>query len=127
MPLVALTDGAKSLVEVGFTPQGRLYVSSAARTIADAALFESFTRDGGFGIGDVVIDVAWRRGGTRDVRIDGALVAQSALGSASSTTPPAALKLGVLGTGVDGGAPFTVTLSGFALADAPTVPLGDLP
>jgi hypothetical protein len=123
-PLVRLGSDTQPWFDLGFTGPGTLFVSSSADTVSQAELTETFTRDGGFGPGDVVVDVAWRRGGFRAVRIDGVLVANTPVTTSGSAAPPPTLRLGVVQLTGDGG-PFEVTLSGFQLADSPDASLGD--
>ncbi len=123
-PLVRLGADSQPWFDLGFTTSSVLFVSSAAGTLAQTELTETYARDGGFGPGDVVVDVAWRRGGFRTLRVDGVLVANTPLSTAGSAAPPPALRLGVVQLGGDGGA-FEVTLSGFQLADRADASLGD--
>ncbi|GMU62672.1 MAG: hypothetical protein AMXMBFR34_44350 [Myxococcaceae bacterium] len=110
-------------LKLGFDAQGRLWVRSDAQTLSSSAMTEVFTRDGGFGAGDYVLDVSWTRGGARQVSLDGVLLASSPIGPGGTTTPPARLRLGVVDYGGDAGTGWTVTLSGWQVADNPAVML----
>ncbi len=122
-PLVRLGNDGQSWLDLGFAPGGALYVSSAAQTISQAALVETFPRDGGYGPGDVVVDVGWKPNGQRVVAIDGVTVASTGV-TQGNALPPIELRLGVVSSGVDGGPTFTTTLSGFQLSRSQATVLG---
>lgn len=122
-PLVRLGNDGQSWLDVGFAANGALLVSSAAQTVSTAALTEHFFRDGGYGPGDVVIEVAWKPNAPRVVLIDGVQVASTPC-TAGNALPPIELRLGVISSGVDAGPAFTATLSGFQLASHEATVLG---
>lgn len=114
-------------VRVAFDAQGRLLVQSDATTLASAAMNEAFTRDGGFPAGDYVVDVRWERPGNRRVTLDGVVLADTPIGGGGRAQPPGLLRLGIVSYGGDAGTGWSVTLSGWQLADDLSVPLGDVP
>jgi len=120
-------SGGGDWLRLGFDAQGQLLVVSDPQTLGGAAMIESFARDGGFGAGDYVIDVAWTRGGARVVTLDGVELARSAVPAGGAGVPPAALHLGIVSYGGDAGTGWTLSLSGWQLAGDPSVTLGDVP
>lgn len=114
-------------VRLAFDAQGRLVVASDANTLGAAPLTEAFMPDGGFTTGDWVVEVAWTRGGNRLVWLNGAPVADTPTGSGATAPPPTELDLGILRYDSDAGTGFSLTLSGWQLADDLGVTLGDVP
>lgn len=121
------TQTGVAWVRLAFDAQGRLAVTSDAMTLGSAAINETFVRDGGFVTGDYVVEVEWTRGGNRKVWLDGALLATTPTGTGGASTPPTELRLGVLRYDGDAGTGFSLTLSGWQLADDPAIVLGDTP
>lgn len=119
-------DGSAWL-RLGFDAQGRLLVQSDAQTLSSSAMYETFPRDGGYGAGDYVFDVVWARGATRQVTVNGVLLANSPIGPGGSALPPSALRLGIMDYGGDAGTGWSVTMSGWQLADNPLVSLEAVP
>jgi hypothetical protein len=127
VPVVFLgTQTGRAFLRAGFDDQGRLVVQSDAQTLGDTALTERFEVDGGFSAGDWVLELAWRTGRFREVRLNGALLANTAL-TGGAATPPGELDLGIARYDGDAGTAFTVTLSGWQLADDLGVTLGAVP
>lgn len=120
------TQSGQAFARIGFDGAGRLVVESDAQTVGAAALTERFGVDGGFGAGDWVVEVAWRVGSARQVRINDVLQADTPV-VGGATLPPGELWLGIARYDADGGSAFTVTLSSWQLADDLLVPLGDQP
>ncbi|MEW5740179.1 MAG: hypothetical protein AB1938_14705 [Myxococcota bacterium] len=125
--LTLAAPNGSAWIRLAFDAQGRLLVQSDAQTLASSAMSETFPRDGGYGAGDYVFDVAWTRGGARQVTVNGVLLANSPIGAGGSTTPPASLRVGIGEYGGDAGTGWAVTLSGWQLADDPAVPLEAVP
>lgn len=127
VPLVSLgTQSGQAWVRAGFDGAGRLVVESDAQTLGAAALTERFSVDGGFTAGDWVLELAWRAGGFRQVRLNGALLADTPV-TGGASLPPGELGLGIARYDGDAGTAFTATLSAWQLADDLQVTLGDLP
>lgn len=127
VPLVYLgTQSGQAWVRAGFDGAGQLVVESDAQTLGNAALVERFAVDGGFLAGDWVLEVAWAAGASREVKLNGATLATTTV-TGGASLPPAELALGIARYDGDAGGPFTVTLSGWQLADDRTVVLGDTP
>jgi hypothetical protein len=122
-PLVRLGNDGQSWLDVGFLANGALYVSSAAQTMSGTVLEEQFPRDGGYGPGDVLVDVSWKPNAQRVVTIDGVPVASTSV-TGGNALPPIELRLGVVSSGVDAGPAFTATLSGFQLSKSQASVLG---
>lgn len=120
------TQSGQAFARIGFDGAGRLVVESDAQTLGTAALVERFAVDGGFTAGDWVVEVAWRVGGARQVRLNDVLQADTAV-TGGATLPPGELSLGIARYDGDAGTAFTVTLSSWQLADDLFVPLGDQP
>ncbi|MDP1823793.1 MAG: hypothetical protein Q8L48_11135 [Archangium sp.] len=120
------TQSGQAFARIGFDGAGRLVVESDAQTVGGPALVERFTVDGGFTAGDWVVEVAWRVGSARQVRLNDVLQADTAV-TGGATLPPAELSLGIARYDGDAGTAFTVTLSSWQLADDLLVPLGDQP
>jgi hypothetical protein len=120
------TQSGQAFARIGFDGTGQLVVQSDAQTVGAAALVERFSVDGGFTAGDWVVEVAWRVGASRQVRLNEVLVAQTAT-VGGATLPPAELSLGIARYDGDAGTAFTATLSSWQLADDLLVVLGDQP
>lgn len=120
------TQAGQAFLRAGFEPGGRLRVESDAQTVGAAPLVETFAVDGGFGAGDWTLEVAWRGGAFREVRLNDVLLAATPV-SGGATLPPAELSLGPARYDGDAGAAFSLTLSGWQLADELSVVLGDQP
>lgn len=116
------TPAGQAFARAGFDGAGRLRVESDAATVGSAPLVEAFTVDGGFVAGDWVVEIAWRVGAFRAVRLNGALLANTAV-SGGASAPPSMLSLGPARYDGDAGEPFSVTLSGWQLADELSVVL----
>ena len=112
VPLIFLgTQTGQAFVRAGFDNQGLLVVESDPQTVGASSLVERFSVDGGFTAGDWIIEVSYRVGTGREVRINDAVVSY-ALVNGGATMPPNELSLGIARyDGTTGGA-FTVTLSG---------------
>lgn len=120
------TQTGQAFTRAGFDAQGRLRVESDAQTLGDAALTETFTVDGGFTTGDWVLELAWRVGSFREVRLNGVVLATTPV-SGGATLPPSELSLGPARYDGTAGGVFSLTLSGWQLADELGVVLGDAP
>ena len=120
------TQSGQAFARIGFDGAGALVVESDAQTVGASALSQRFFVDGGFTAGDWVVEVAWRVGAARQVRLNDVLVADTVL-AGGATLPPAELSLGIARYDGDAGGAFTVTLSSWQLADDLLVPLGDVP
>lgn len=116
------TQTGQAFARLGFDATGQLVVESDAQTVGAAALVERFAVDGGFTTGDWVLEVAYRVGSTREVRINDVLVSSTPV-SGGATLPPDELDLGIARYDGDAGGPFSVTLSSWQLADDLQVPL----
>ena len=116
------TQTGQAFARLGFDNSGQLVVESDAQTLGTAALVERFQVDGGFNTGDWMVEVAYRVGTSREVRINDVLVASTAV-SGGASTPPDELSLGIARYDGDAGGPFTLTLSSWQLADDLTVVL----
>jgi hypothetical protein len=127
VPLVFLgTQSGTAFLRAGFDHSGQLVVESDAQTLGDAALTERFQVDGGFTTGDWVVEFAWAAGTSREVWINGLNVATTRV-TGGASTPPSELALGIARYDGDAGGPFSVTLSGWQLADELSARLGDVP
>jgi len=127
VPILYLgSQAGQAFVRAGFDAAGQLLVESDAQTLGTAALVERFQVDGGFTAGDWVLEVSWAVGASRQVAINGVTVADT-LVTGGTTTPPAELSLGIARYDGDAGGTFSVTLSGWQLADDRSVVLGDVP
>lgn len=127
VPLASLsTQSGQAFVRIGFDATGLLVVQSDAQTVGSTALVERFAVDGGFSAGDWIVEVAYRVGSTREVRINDVLQRATNL-SGGATLPPAELSLGIVRYDGTGGAAFSVTLSGWQLSDDLLVTLKDQP
>ncbi|MBL8912742.1 MAG: hypothetical protein JNM17_18755, partial [Archangium sp.] len=74
VPVATITnDAGLAFVRVGFDESGQLRVDSDPNTVASNAISERFSVAGGFQTGDYIIDVMWRAGVVRQVRINDAL------------------------------------------------------
>ena len=120
------TDGGQAFVRRGFDQDGQLRVESDANTLSATALSESFAIAGGFQAGDYLVEVMWRAGSVRQVKLNDVLVGDLAL-SGGASSPPTELALGPARYDGDGGGSFNVTLSTWQLADDLAVPLVDSP
>lgn len=118
------TQTGQAFVRLGFDELGRLRVESDAQTIAVLPVSETFTVAGGFTAGDWIVEVMWRVGVVRQVRINDVLVGDLAL-SGGATQPPNELSLGPARYDGDGGVPFSLTLSSWQLADELSVVLSE--
>ena len=118
------TQSGLAFARVGFDGQGRLRVESDPQTVAGAAVIETFGVDGGFQAGDWIIDVAWRAGASRQVRINDVLVGDQ-LVTGGASTPPNELSLGPARYDGTATQPFSLTLSSWQLADELSVVLND--
>ncbi len=127
VPLAYLgTQSGQAFARIGFDANGQLVVESDAQTVGSSALVERFSVDGGFTAGDWVVEVAYRVGTAREVRINGALQRYTAV-SGGATLPPAELSLGIARYDGTGGSAFSVTLSSWQLSDDLLITLGDQP
>ncbi len=127
VPLAYLgTQSGQAFVRIGFEASGQLVVESDAQTVGAAALVERFPVDGGFTAGDWIVEVAYRVGTAREVRINDVLQRYTSV-SGGATLPPAELSLGIARYDGTGGGAFSVTLSSWQLADDLLVTLGDQP
>ena len=123
VPLVYLgTQSGQAFARIGFEASGQLVIESDPQTVGAAALVERFTVDGGFAAGDWIVEVAYRVGTAREVRINDVLQRYTAV-SGGATLPPSELSLGIARYDGDAGTAFTVTLSSWQLADDLTVTL----
>ena len=120
------TQSGQAFARIGFDGAGRLVVESDPQTVGATALSERFVVDGGFAAGDWVVEVAYRVGSARQVRLNDVLVADTVI-TGGATLPPAELSLGIARYDGDAGTAFTVALSSWQLADDLRVPLGDVP
>lgn len=118
------TQTGQAFVRLGFDELGRLRVESDAQTLSTAATAETFTVPGGFTAGDWIVEVMWRVGSVRQVRINDVLVGDLPL-SGGATLPPNELSLGPARYDGDGGVPFSLTLSSWQLADELSVVLSE--
>lgn len=117
VPLIFLgTQSDQAFARVGFDATGALVVQSDAQTLGTAALVERFSVDGGFTAGDWTVEVAYRVGTAREVRINDARVSYATV-SGGATMPPDELSLGIARYDGDAGTAFSVTLSSWQLAD----------
>ena len=116
------TQSGRAFARIGFDGAGQLVVESDPQTVGATALVERFKVDGGFSAGDWTIEVAWRVGTARQVRINDVLQADTVV-TGGATLPPSELSLGIERYDGDGGAAFTVTLSSWQLTDDLLVPL----
>ena len=116
------TQSGQAFARIGFDGAGQLVVESDAQTLGAAALVERFSVDGGFSAGDWVVEVAWRVGAARQVRLNDVLLADTVV-SGGATLPPSELSLGIARYDGDAGTAFTVTLSSWQLTDDLLVPL----
>lgn len=113
-------------VRIGFDETGQLRVDADPNTIATAAISERFSVAGGFQTGDYIVDVMWRAGVVRQVKINDVLVGDLAL-TGGANAPPDRIAIGPERyDGVDGGA-FTITLSTWQVADDLSLILSDAP
>lgn len=127
VPLAYLgTQSGQAFTRIGFEASGQLVVESDAQTVGSAALVERFSVDGGFTAGDWVVEVAYRVGTSREVRINDVLQRNTTV-SGGATLPPAELSLGIARYDGTGGSAFSVTLSSWQLSDDLQVRLGDQP
>jgi hypothetical protein len=118
------TQTGQAFVRLGFDALGRLRVESDPQTVATAATTETFSVPGGFTAGDWIVEVMWRVGAVRQVRINDVLVGDLPL-SGGGTVPPNELSLGAARYDGDGGVPFSLTLSSWQLADELSVVLSE--
>lgn len=127
VPVATITnDAGLAFVRVGFDESGQLRVDSDPNTVASNAISERFSVAGGFQTGDYIIDVMWRAGVVRQVRINDALLGDLPV-SGGAPLLPSELWLGPERyDGVDGGV-FTVTLSTWQVADDISLILSDAP
>lgn len=116
------TQTGQAFARIGFDNAGQLVVESDAQTVGNAALVERFVVDGGFTAGDWLIEVAYRVGASREVRVNDVLLASTAV-TGGASAPPTELSLGIARYDGDAGGPFSLTLSSWQLADDLTVPL----
>jgi hypothetical protein len=117
VPLIFLgTQSGQAFARVGFNAGGELVVESDPQTVGTTALVERFSVDGGFTAGDWTVEVAYRAGTAREVRINDALVSYATV-SGGATMPPGELSLGIARYDGDAGTAFSVTLSSWQLAD----------
>jgi len=124
VPVVFLgTQTGLAFARVGFDGQGRIRVESDAQTVGSSALVERFSVDGGFSAGDWVVEVAWRAGVFREVRLNDVVLSTTTV-TGGATQPPDELSLGPARYDGDAGTAFSITLSGWQLADDLTVNLG---
>ena len=110
------TQTGQAFARLGFDAAGQLVVESDAQTVGAAALVERFAVDGGFTAGDWIVEVAYRVGATREVRVNDVLLRSTPV-SGGATVPPDELGLGIARYDGDAGNAFSVTLSGWQLAD----------
>ncbi|MFZ5441517.1 MAG: hypothetical protein ACOZQL_16035 [Myxococcota bacterium] len=120
------TQTGQAFVRAGFDGQGRLRVESDAQTLGATPLVETFTIDGGLTAGDWILELAWRAGDFREVRLNDVVLATTPV-TGGATAPPGELTLGPARYDGDAGAAFSLTLSGWQLADELAVPLGTQP
>jgi len=120
------TQTGVAFARVGFDELGRLRVESDAQTVASAAVVETFAIDGGFRTGDYLIDVSWRVGVVRQVKINDVLVGDVTL-SGGASQPPTEIDLGPARYDGDGGVPFSLTLSTWQVAEDLSLALSDVP
>jgi hypothetical protein len=121
------TQTGQAFVRVGFDQNGQLRVESDANTLATAPIVETFSAPGGsFQTGDYLVDVAWRVGAVRQVKINDVLLGDLAL-TGGTTTPPSEIELGPARYDGDGGVPFSLTLSTWQVADDLSLVLSDAP
>ncbi len=127
VPLAYLgTQSGQAFARIGFDASGQLVVESDAQTVGSTALVERFSVDGGFTAGDWIVEVAYRVGTTREVRINDVLQRATTV-SGGATLPPSELSLGIARYDGTGGGAFSVTLSSWQLSDDLLVTLGDQP
>lgn len=123
LPFASLgSQTGQAWVRLSFDEQGALRVESDALTLGTTSLSETFRVDGGFPAGDTVFEVAWRAGSSRQVRINGALLADTPV-VGGATVPPNELTLGLARYDGTGGVPVSLTLSSWQLADELSVVL----
>lgn len=123
VPMIFLgTQTGQAFARVGFDNQGLLVVESDPQTVGASSLVERFSVDGGFTAGDWIVEVSYRVGTGREVRINDAVVSY-ALVNGGATMPPTELSLGIARYDGAAGGAFSVTLSGWQLSDDLTVPL----
>ncbi len=115
-------------LQLAITPGGDLQVSNGAGTVADQAVSNTYAVDGGFGAGDYLFEVRWRRGGNRRVWMNSRLLGTVAL-PASGAAPSVGdrFRVGIIRLdGADGGAA-AASVRAWQLGDRENSTLGDLP
>jgi hypothetical protein len=123
VPLIFLgTQSGQAFARVGFDGARQLVVESDPQTVGSFSLVERFSVDGGFTAGDWIVEVSYRVGTGREVRINDSVVSY-ALVTGGATMPPDELSLGIARYDGDAGSAFSVTLSSWQLADDLMVPL----
>lgn len=122
---VRLENGSNVVISMSFNASEQLVVRSDTGFISNTALTQTIARAGGYTPNtDYTVDVAWQRGQYLSVSING--LDAGMLGATMPTTgliTPRQLELGINGYEGDAGTGWSVTLTDWALADGPTVPL----
>jgi len=122
---VRLENGANVVVSLAFDNMGRLIVRSDTGFVSNGALTQTISWPGGFLANtDYTVDVAWQRGGYRVLYINGADAGRlTANAPGTALVTPDRLRLGIYRYDGDAGTGWSITLTDWALADGPGVPL----
>jgi hypothetical protein len=115
-------------LQMAITAQNALQVSSQANTVSDNAVTNTYAVDGGFGPGDYLFEVRWRRGGTRRVWLNSQLLGTVNLPAAGAAPQvPDRFRIGIMRLdGMDGGAS-TLSMRSWQLGDREDTTFGNLP
>lgn len=122
---VRLENAGSVIVSLAFNSSEQLVVRSDSNFIDPLALTQTISWPGGFQPNtDYTVDVAWQRGQYRSLFINGVDAGTlRAMPPPMNLVPPTQLRLGIYRYDGDAGTGWSVTLSDWALADGPTVPL----
>ncbi len=121
-----LGNGTTPHLQLGLNGNGQLYIRSEANTIGPVYRQDNVTWDGGFKLNtDYALDVTWRRGNYRRVKINGVTVVEANnLGAPTvALVRPDNLRLGIGPYDGDADAGWSAIFSDWQLADDPGVVL----
>jgi hypothetical protein len=126
---LSYTQSMNIHLQLAITPQGELQVSNQAATVSDNAVSNTYAVPGNFGAGTYTFEVRWKRGGMRQVWVNGSMVGMAAL--AASGNPPAntpdRFRLGIMRVdGPDTGPGANLAVRAWQLGDRENSTLGDL-
>ncbi|MFT3709834.1 MAG: hypothetical protein QM817_19565 [Archangium sp.] len=127
IPVASVGTQSAAFVRLGFDETGKLRVESDANTVGAAPIVETFSAPSGtFQPGDYLVDVMWRVGVVRQVKLNDVLLGDVNV-TGGSMNVPTQITLGPERYDGDGGTAFSITLSTWQLADDLSLVLSDAP